>query len=275
MKTICIISKKDGITLLQFLAKKLDISKKKAKKLIDTRNVLVNRQRIWITRHKLNRGDKVEIILPHENPIKKHKPQVLFENNNYLIVNKTAGILSNGKDSIESCLRIQLKMPLLTAAHRLDKDTTGCLLLAKNQEALQKVISLFRIRHVKKTYHAISAGQIICNKRTITIPIDSQCAITHMETLDANKDASHLLINTETGRTHQIRKHLAILRHPVLGDRCHGTQRQLSDKLIGIARQMLHASKLMFHDPYTGDKITTSSPLPSDFRKCLKIFNLR
>lgn len=284
MKTVeFTVSLKEEMSLLNFLAIKLDASKKKAKDLLNARNVFVNRQRIWMARHSLRRGDKVGILQPTVTSgaidrlavkARHERLTILFEDDDYLIVDKKAGILSNGKNSVEVCLQAQLKLPSLKVAHRLDKDTSGCLLLTKNIMAFDRILPIFRFRRVKKSYHAIVAGRLSPPVQTITTPLEGQRAITRIRTLDSNRDASHLMIKIETGRTHQIRKHLASIHHPVLGDRYYGTGISATDKTLNIPRQMLHGLSLEFDSPLTKQKVQALAPLPNDFHNCLKLFNL-
>jgi 23S rRNA-/tRNA-specific pseudouridylate synthase len=183
-------------------------------------------------------------------------------------------MLSNGLNSVESKLREHLRLPALVAAHRLDRDTSGCLLMAKTAQAFDNVLPLFRRHDVKKTYHVIAAGRVEESEQVITVPIDGEMAITRVRTLDVNRDASHLLVTIDTGRTHQIRKHLDHIRHPVIGDRHYGTRLAASDKSLRVGRQMLHASTIEFVHPETHRRVFAKAPLPRDFRNGLRTFNL-
>lgn len=275
MKTVeFTVSSKEEISLLNFLAIKFDISKKKAKDLLNARNVFVNRRRIWMAQHSLRQGDKVEILQPTVTSEAIDRFTILFQDDDYLIVDKKAGILSNGMNSVEDHLRTQLGLPHLAAAHRLDRDTSGCLLLTKNVRAFESVLSLFRGRCMKKSYHAIVAGRLTPPMQTITTPLEGRRVVTRIKTLNSSAEASHLLVEIETGRMHQIRKHLVSIHHPVLGDKYYGTKTPATDKTLKIPRQMLHASGLEFDHPTTGRKVKANSPLPRDFRNCLKMFRL-
>jgi len=284
MKTIeFTVSPKEEMSLLNFLAIKLDISKKKAKDLLNARNVFVNRRRIWMARHSLKRGDKVGILQPTVTSgtidrlavqARHERFTILFQDDDYIIVDKKAGILSNGMNSVEDHLRAQLGLPHLTAAHRLDRDTSGCFLLAKNVRAFENVFLLFHGRCMKKTYHAIVAGRLTPPMQTIITPLEGRRAVTRIKALDSSAEASHLLVEIETGRTHQIRKHLVSIHHPVLGDKYYGTKTPVAYKTLNIPRQMLHASGLEFDHPTTGRKVKANSPLPRDFCNCLAMFRL-
>jgi len=266
----------NGVFLQDLLAGRLGLSRNKAKQIIDSRNVFVNRKRVWMARHSLRSNDRVE--LPDmESPdavANTGRIRILFEENDYLVVNKIPGMLSNGNNSIEEKLRKQIHLPQLLAVHRLDKDTSGCFLLAKNQAAFEKMLPLFQQHAVTKTYEAIVAGQVEPRTRTIRTPIDGQPAVSHLQVVTANRYASHLRISIETGRTHQIRKHLLSIGHPVLGDKNYGTRLPASARTISITRQMLHASSIQFIHPVTGAPIHARAALPSDFISCLHNFRL-
>jgi 23S rRNA pseudouridine1911/1915/1917 synthase len=263
-----------GMSLLDFLAGNRGLSRNRAKALIDTRNVFVNRRRVWMARHQLEAGDSVEIGETVESKQMATRLPILFQDSNYIVVDKPAGTISNGPDSAESILKEQINMPSIAAVHRLDRDTGGCLLFAKTKEALDAAISLFRKHDMKKTYHVIVIGEMRSKERTISLPVDGQRAVTRLKALDSNRSASHLLATIETGRMHQIRKHLASIGNPVLGDSHYGPQTEATRKTMSVARQMLHASSLEFTCPLSRRRIRVIAPLPPDFRRCLAVFKL-
>ena len=263
-----------GMTLLDFLAEQRAIPKRQAKELLNSRNVLVNRQRTWMARHPLAAGDLVELQESGAGAVSPGKLPVLYQDPDYLIVCKRPGMLSNGPDSVESVLRIHLNLPALKAAHRLDRDTSGCQLLAKSQRAFDDVVPLFRKHQVKKCYHVIAAGKVDRVEQDVRIPIDGEPSLSHFRTLDANREASHLFATIETGRTHQIRRHLDMIHHPVLGDRQYGLRYGVTEKAMRTGRQMLHSFSISFPHPRTGQRVFAKSPLPRDFLQCLRAFRL-
>ncbi|MBU0715837.1 MAG: RluA family pseudouridine synthase [Verrucomicrobia bacterium] len=268
-----------GANLLVFLAAHLQLSNHKAKALLDARRVFVNGQRIWMARHRLDPGDCVEIQEADSPSGFTHRPvvsreAVLYESSDYLIANKPAGILANGPKSLEFGLRRLLGKPALTAVHRLDRDTSGCLLFAQNAEAETRIRPLFVQHRLRKMYHAIVSGFVPDPEQEITHPIDHRNARTLVRTLDANKRASHLWIELETGRTHQIRRHLVAIGHPLIGDQQYATRREVSPQERTIRRQMLHAYELAFRHPVTGKPVHAKAPLPDDFTACLRKFGL-
>ena len=268
-----------GATLLAFLAAHQQLSNHKAKALLDARRVFVNGQRIWMARHRLEPGDGVEIQEADPPSGFTHGPlisreTVLYESSDYLIADKPAGMLANGPKSLEFGLRRLLGNPALTAVHRLDRDTSGCLLFAQEAQAEARIRPLFVQHRIRKMYHAIVSGFVPGPEQEITHPIDHRSARTLVRTLDANKRASHLWIELETGRTHQIRRHLVAIGHPLLGDQQYATRREVSPQERTIRRQMLHAYELAFRHPVTGKPVHAKAPLPDDFTACLRKFGL-
>ncbi|MBN2302348.1 MAG: RluA family pseudouridine synthase [Lentisphaerae bacterium] len=276
MSVILLIANRSdaGMTLLHFIAGKLTVSNSRAKDLLDQRNIFVNRKRTWMAKHILKSGDKVEITNARNHVPTEKSVEIIYEDEYYLIINKRSGMLSNGPDSLEKTVAQQLNCPGIKAAHRLDRDTSGCLLMARDQQSFDAVVSVFRNRKIRKTYHAIVQGCMRDKNRTIATPLGGKQALTHIRVLDTNRTATHLLITIETGRTHQIRKHLHSIGHPVLGDRYYGVKTTASSKTMKIGRQMLHASGLRFKHPFTSKEIAVKAPLPKDIRGCLKMFGL-
>lgn len=276
--TVLTVTKaEEGATLQDYLALKLGLSKRGAKDLLDQRQVWVNRQCIWMSRHALRGGDVVEAqagTLAFSRQETPRHIRILSENDNYLFADKPCGVLSIGPGGMEDILRKQLANPELHAVHRLDRDTSGCMLFAKNGAALDAAISIFKTRRVKKLYEFVAAGRIENNPTTITAPIEGQPAKTTIRCLSRNEDATFGSARIETGRTHQIRIHLASIRHPVLGDRIHGLKKGADPRLLRVPRQMLHATEIELADPLGHGALRAHSPLPADFRRCLKMFRL-
>ena len=176
-----------GKSLQDFLAERLGLSRRAAKAVIDGRSVWVNRRCVWIAHHKLATGDLVE--LPRTvvtaarrqagsaravvEPEERTHVRVLAETPHYVVADKPAGILANADaKSVESILRVQLNEPSLQAVHRLDRDTTGCILFARSFAAYQAAVEVFKTRRVEKTYRAIVAGAFPYACQKIDAPID-------------------------------------------------------------------------------------------------------
>jgi len=259
-------AKDGGATLIKYLSNRLKVSARGAKRLIDERNVLVNRRRTWMARHVLHPGDVIEISAAGKQKDKASEKNVLFSDEHYVIINKKAGITANGSGSAESAFRSLLRDKSISAVHRLDRETSGCLIFARGTEARERAIELFREHAVKKTYRAIVSGRVKEGTFRINTPIDGKSALTVARTIRSGKTASHLELYIETGRTHQIRKHLASTGHYVLGDKVYGrVSGPVSDSEAGVVRQMLHASEISFCHPFSGKRLHIKAPIPHDF----------
>jgi 23S rRNA pseudouridine1911/1915/1917 synthase len=270
-----VVGPDEANALLQdFLAGRLALSRNRAKQMLDARNVFVNGRRVWMARHVLRRGDVVETVIGQLDE-RRVAPAILYQDEHVLVVNKPPGRLAAGADSLEEELRGLLGLPSLAAAHRLDRDTSGCFLLAKSRAALDAVVGVFQDQRVLKVYHALALGHMPRGEQTITKAIENQKAVTHLRVLDSNRIATHLAVKIETGRTHQIRKHLLTIGHPVLGERAYGTNAPVPPEARSVARQMLHARRLEFQSPLSSVRIRCEAPLPADFMACLRRLGLR
>ena len=168
--------------------------------------------------------------------------------------------------------------------HRLDVGTSGLMVVAKSERAYTLLKRAFKDRTVDKTYHALVQGHPDPLTGTIDAPIDrhptadwkwavvagGKPSVTHYSTLEAHRAASLLEIDLETGRTHQIRVHMAALRHPCVGDLTYGADPTLADRL-GLSRQWLHAVRLAFDHPATGERLELTSPYPDDLARALEL----
>lgn len=256
-----------GRKLQEFLCQRLGISRKQAKRLLDDRSVFVNHQRVWMAKHPLVVDDIVEVRQSSAAQRRLEEPLlILHEDDDYLIIDKPAGLLANGPASAESRLQEHFKNTALEAVHRLDRDTSGCFLLAKNRAAFEAMVKVFQERAVSKTYMAIARGRVPSSLRTIRAPIENQEAITHLRVLRGNNIATLLQLELETGRTHQIRRHLAASSHPLVGDKQYETRTIDRDELRRAPRQMLHAAKLSFKHPATGETVEAEADTPADFK---------
>lgn len=284
------VNKPDPKVLQDFLALKFSLSRRTAKAMIDGRSVWVNRKCVWIARFALRTGDLVEIPSQVVKGARKQSGgedarretkdvrhvRVLWSNESYLVCDKPAGVVScDDPKSVETILREQEKIPTLEAVHRLDRDTTGCLMFAKNHAAFLAAVEVFKTHKVSKVYHAVATGSFKYAHQVIDSPIDGQPAVSKVTREGAGADASFLRIRIETGRTNQIRKHLASVRAPIVGDRVFGLKSARDPRLMRVPRQMLHASTLTLPDPLSPhDEISVHSPLPADFRATLKLFGM-
>jgi len=255
--------------LVDFISARQSCSLRKAKALLDERRVFVNERRVWMAKHALRAGDEVEIAGGGAPKPASRTLPILTRDKDFLTINKPAGLLSNGPDSAETHLREQTGIPTLRAVHRLDRDTSGCLLFALHDKAFTRAVDRFKERGVVKVYHAIVAGAVR-RETTIRKMLDGREAITHIRPLAYTDEASHLQIKIDTGRTHQIRKHVAGLGHPVLGDRQYMTGRMDDVRFRSIPRQMLHASHLRMTWTDDTPALDARAPFPADYKKTLQ-----
>lgn len=291
------VNKADPKILQDFLAQKFSLSRRTAKAMIDGRSVWVNRRCVWIARYAIKTGDLIEVpstvvkgakvqgsgaqATPSTKPAEDRGQQrrhvrVLWQNESYLVVDKPSGMTScDDTKSVEALLREQESIPTLEAVHRLDRDTTGCLMFAKNHASLTAAVDMFKTHKVSKTYHAITVGEFKYSHQTIDTPLDGESAVSRVALEAKCPDASFLRIRIETGRTNQIRRHLASVRAPVVGDRVYGLKSARDPRLMQVPRQMLHASTLSMPNPLDPhEEIKVHSPLPADFRATLRLFGM-
>lgn len=220
---------------------------------------------------------------------------ILYEDDDIVVVDKPVGVAAHptvgwtGPTVLGGLLGAGHRVATSGAAerqgivHRLDANTTGVMVVAKSEIAYSRLKRAFKERAVEKRYHALVQGHPDPLRGTIEAPIDrhpsgngrfavvagGKPAITHYDTIEAFWAASLLDINLETGRTHQIRVHMAALRHPCVGDFLYGADPTLAARL-GLSRQWLHAVSLSFDHPTTGDRVTFTSDYPADLAEALK-----
>ncbi len=229
-----------------------------------------------MAKHLLQTRDVVE-VLPDALAARSNANtpvRILLDDPQFLVADKPPRLLTNGEKSLETRLRDQLGLPALRAVHRLDKDTSGCVLFAKNEDARRALIAQFEEGRIRKLYHAIVAGNLPSTTMDIRLRVDNLPAVSHVRQVSSQSRpprCAHVTVSIETGRTHQIRIHLHHIGDPVFGDRQYFNAR--SGDFPEVPRQMLHASELRVVHPQSGKPATASSPLPKDFRDWLH--NLR
>ncbi|GIW40395.1 MAG: pseudouridine synthase [Candidatus Binatia bacterium] len=248
-------------------------------------------------------GDRIRVLEERlaEETSEKVRPSdipldVLFEDEDLLVVDKPPGLVvhpapGHWQDTLVSALLHRWKEPApgLDAlrpgiVHRLDKDTSGVLVVCKNLRTLEALARQFRERAVRKEYLAVVWGVPARASGTIDRPIgrhpverkrmavrsEGRPARTRFERVASYGKVSLLRLYPETGRTHQIRVHLASAGHPVVGDRVYGRSRAEATRQLGVTRQLLHASALGFRHPRTGEEVFFEAPLPEDMRSVLE-----
>jgi len=284
------------------IARLKGVPKSRIYRIVRKGEVRVNKGRVDV-KYRLVTGDIVRIppVRVAERDEESYVPQglqaalqqgILFEDDGFLIVNKPAGFAVHGGSGVSSGIieGLRLLRPeahFLELVHRLDKDTSGCLIIAKKRSVLKRLHELFRDDHIHKTYLALLAGQWARKKLVVNAPllknvskggermvVISQAgkeAETLFRRLQLFSDSTLVEASPKTGRTHQIRVHAASLGHPIVGDERYGRDeinRKFKDR--GYKRMFLHAEKLKFQHPVTGVQLTILAPLPQQLENLLK-----
>ncbi len=245
-------------------------------------------------RHQMLPGERVEVAAP-DSVAEPGEPvdvpfAVLFEDAHLLIVDKPAGVVvhparGHWTGTLAQALAARAaggEDPSRAGiVHRLDRDTSGLLVVAKSDSVHRALKALIATRELRREYLALVQGVPPARSGTVDAPIgrdrrertrmsietdEPKEARTHFELLASFADASLLRVVLETGRTHQIRVHLAAIGHPVCGDRQYGASSR-----YGLQRQFLHAARLAFVHPVIGQALDLSSPLPADLERALEL----
>ncbi|MFZ4895284.1 RluA family pseudouridine synthase [Plantibacter sp. Mn2098] len=224
---------------------------------------------------------------------------IIHDDDDIVVINKPAGVAAHpsvgwtGPTVLGALAAAGFRISTSGAAeragivHRLDAGTSGLMVVAKTETAYTALKRAFHDREVEKIYRAVVQGHPDPLAGTIDGPIgrhprsdwkfavvsDGKPSITHYETIEAFPYASLLEIHLETGRTHQIRVHMAAQRHPCVGDTMYGADAALSARL-GLTRQWLHAAQLGFAHPHTGERVSFEAPYPDDLQHALSILEL-
>ncbi|MFI3178693.1 MAG: 23S rRNA pseudouridine(955/2504/2580) synthase RluC [Methylococcaceae bacterium] len=270
------------------------VPKSRIYRLVRKGEVRVNKGRVDI-KYRLATGDVVRIppIRVAERSEESFVPKglqaalqqgILFEDDGFMVINKPAGFAVHGGSGVSSGIIEGLRLirpeaRFLELVHRLDKDTSGCLLIAKKRSALRKLQEFFRNSEIKKTYQALLAGQWERKKLIVTAPLlkniskggerivviskAGKAAETLFTRIKLFRNATLVEASPKTGRTHQIRVHAASLGHAIVGDDRYGSDE--INKLFknkGYKRMFLHAETLKFKHPVTDEIMTISAPLP-------------
>lgn len=283
---------KQSISINQILSEKLQISTNLKNKLIRNKCVLCNGA-ITDTRTIVNTGDIITVILDYppednSNIVPKHMIlDIIYEDSHLIAINKPSGIavhpsilhfddsLSNGIKYYFDTIGLRKK---IRAINRIDLNTSGLVLFAKNEYIQESLIKQMKSHIFYKEYLAIVNGILSCKKGTINAPIgrkdssiiercvtsSGQNAITNYEVIQEFNNYSLIKCNLITGRTHQIRVHMAYIGHPLLGDSLYNNS---CNNLIN--RQALHSYKMQFVHPVTKQKILLNADIPKDMKKLI------
>ena len=292
-----ILVEEEGIRIDRYLAKqKPELSRSMIQKLIEDQAILVNQKPVR-TSYQIRKQDQITIQIPEvkESNMKAQDIpiDIIYEDQDILVVNKPKGMVvhpanGNPDGTLVNAIMAKCKDGLSGIGgelrpgivHRLDKDTSGLLIVAKNDQAHIKMSEQIKNREVKKIYIALVKGIVKENEATIQMPIgrsqqdrkkmavrkDGKEAVTHFKVLKRYLHNTLLELKIDTGRTHQIRVHMAQIGHPVVGDMVYSKGKNE----FGVEGQMLHAKRLEFMHPITGKKLIFEAPLPKYFEEILQ-----
>ena len=302
MKQLIVEKEYENIRLDKLIANKYsDLSRTNIQKLIDDNKITVN-NKVQKASYKVMEKDEIKIEEIEAKTIDL-KPQnipldIIYEDDDIIVINKQKGLVvhpANGnpdgtlvnaimaicKDSL-SGIGGEIRPGIV---HRLDKDTSGLIIVAKNDKAHINLSEQIKNREVKKTYIALVRGVIKENEATINMPIarstkdrkkmavskDGKNAITHFKVLKRYDKYTLIEVNIETGRTHQIRVHMSQIGYPIVGDNVYSNGKNP----FGVVGQMLHSAKLTFRHPITNKEMNLEAELPTYFKKILKELELK
>ena len=273
-----------------------DLSRSRWQALIEEGRVTVNGRTVKKNR-RVSDGDRVvwQIPAPVEAvPQPEDIPlDILYEDRDLIVINKPAGLVVHPAAGNETGTLVNALLHHCTdlagiggekrpgIVHRLDKDTSGVMVAAKNEPALNELARQFRYRETEKDYLALvwgvpqekrgtvrgTIGRHPIHRKKMAVDVrNGRNAVSHYEVIETFDDATLVRVRIETGRTHQVRVHMAHLKHPVIGDTVYGRARKAN---IRAGRQMLHAAKLSFVHPKSSKRLLFEAPLPEDFVRIL------
>lgn len=295
MKIFVVEEEDKGTRLDQYLVKQLDLTRTRVQNLIKENNIKVNNEKTKVA-YKIELNDSVRVYIPEvvEKDIEAEdiKLDIVYQDGDIAIINKYSGMVvhpahGHYSGTLVNAILFQIKdlsgingemRPGIV--HRLDKDTSGLIIVAKNDKAHTKLTEMFKNKEIKKTYLAIVKGKVSKetgrietnigrdekDRKKMSVSRDEKkgkLAITTYKVIDSNERYSLLDVNIETGRTHQIRVHMKHIGYPILGDIVYGRP---DNKIM---RQMLHAYKLEFKHPITSEEMVLEAQLPKDFVEAL------
>ncbi len=305
-QTLVIDSSKNGQRIDNYLITNLKgVPKSHIYKLLRTGKIRVNGKRVKQT-YRLQIDDSVnipELYLPQSSDNRLQislriqdqiNASILYEDEMLQVLNKPAGIAVHPGTGvafgvIEILRELRPAAPYLELVHRLDRDTSGCLLIAKTKTMLNELHELLRLNKIHKEYFAVLMGKWPHGDKIVTTPLvdkqkftdylqerdripKSKSAITKFSISELYNNASLMKVQIDTGRTHQIRRHAAQLGYPVVGDQKYGDfSFNRKCKKIGIKRMLLHASKISFQLPKSGQHYEFSAPIDDNMQRMLNI----
>ena len=284
-----------------------DMTRSAAKRLIEEGHVTVNGAPAN-KKYKVAAGDTVEIRVPDPVAVDLAAEDipldVVYEDDDVIVINKPSGMVVHPAPGNESGTLVNALMAHCGDSlsgingeirpgivHRIDKDTSGLLVCAKNDDAHVFLSSLLKTHDIRRVYHAVVVGNLREDEGTVNAPIarhrtdrkrmavypagtpDAREAITHYRVLERYHGYTYAEMRLETGRTHQIRVHMSSISHPLIGDPVYGGGKTPFEKKHArlLDGQCLHAAELSFPHPRTGELMTFHAPLPENFERILTL----
>ena len=288
------IADKEGIRIDQYLTEKLDISRSKVQRLIEEEKISVNGEPTS-SNYKVHLNDNIEVLSDLDFSMNIEKEDIpvdiLYEDDYLIVVNKESGMVvhpaaGNFSHTLVNALLYKFDLNGMDKVrpgivHRIDKDTSGVMVVAKNEKTLELLSEMIKNKEVERIYVALVDGIIMHDTGDIDAPIgrdpnnrqkmmvtdvNSKDAFTHFKVLKRYKNADKTLIECKlkTGRTHQIRVHMAYINHPIYNDPVYGRSKKTTD--FG---QFLHSKTIRFIHPITKKEIECVAPLPKEFQDYL------
>lgn len=262
-----------GLRLDQVLPRHVaGLSRRKARAVIDEGGVFVDRTRVKVASRPVRAGQSIEVNIGGaiERTQAPPTPAIVHIDDHVIVADKPAGLVtaptpeSDRGDMLDQLARAHGEVFLV---HRIDLPTSGLLVFARTRAANKTLGDAFKAHDVDREYRAIAIGNLM--SQTIDRPIDARRAVTHVEALETLANATLLAARLQTGRTHQIRIHLAGLGNPLAGDAQHGGETSRTF-LPRAPRLCLHAAVLGFTHPATGQRVRFESPLPEELASYLE-----
>lgn len=282
----------EGLKIDNILKYKMNLSRRMIIGLKKNKNIFLNGKEAF-TNEKVYVKDEVSVNLAKDES-QDIEPQnipidIVFEDKDILVVNKQPGIVvhptkGHPTDTLANGIIYHFRSmgedTIVRLVNRLDRDTSGLIIVAKNQFCHQAMAKQFEANQVEKLYYAVAHGEFDKDEDTVSLPIDrptkesikrevmnnGQMAITHYNIIEKLKGGALLRIKLETGKTHQIRVHLSHIGHPLYGDTLYGE----NDDSDFIKRQALHAYMLKFRHPRNGEDIVINTPIPADIMELIE-----
>ena len=296
---ICATGEDEGTRLDVFVARYLgDMSRNSVQKLIEGEHVLLNGKPCTRKKEKVAEGDDIRVTIPEAEPLdilpEDIPIDIRYEDEDVMVIDKPKGMVvhpgaGNMTGTLVNAIMFHCKDRLSSIngverpgiVHRIDKDTSGLLMIAKTDRAHRKLVEMLSNHDITRAYRAIVYNNFKEDEGRIDLPIgrnpnnrlkqavtdiNSKPAVTNYKVLERFGMYTYIEARLETGRTHQIRVHMSYMKHPIVGDHIYGPEKNE----FGVTGQLLHAYLLGFDHPITGEYLEFESPTPKEFEEVLE-----